>query len=148
MEVAGGAIAVISLGIQLVGTVQKASRFVQSIRDAPKELSTFGSSLELLHLTLKKVVDLIDQQDEVGHPAGATDQLELAVRNCESNVTCIGELVDRLRKRFHQKGRYRNAWASFNSVLKKDDLDRFRYCVQEDLVVLNTALTSSVYQLQ
>ncbi len=148
MEVAGSAIAVVSLGIQLVSTVKKASRFVQSIRNAPDELSNLGSSLEQLHLTLNKVTDLIEQQGKYKDLPGSTDIMEYAVRNCESNVTKLGNLVHRLQKRFRHEGKHRAAWAALSSVVKKDDLDKYRSCIQRDLTALNTAVALSAYQLK
>ncbi len=148
MEVAGSAIAVVSLGIQLVGTVKKASRFIQDIRNAPDELSNLGSSLEQFHLTLNKVTDLIKQQDKYEDLPGSTDLMECAVRNCESNVTKLDNLVVRFQKRFCREGKHRAAWAALSSVVKKDDLDKYRNCIQRDLTALNTAVALSAYQLK
>ena len=148
MEVAGSVVAVVSLGIQLVGTVKKASRFIQSIRDAPEELSNLGSTLEQLHLMLKKVTDLIEQQGRCENFPSSTDLLECAVRNCESNVTKLDRLVGRLEKKFRREGEHRAVWASLSSVVKKDDLDRYRSCINGDLTALNTAIAISAYELK
>ena len=148
MEVAGGAIAVVSLGLQLVDTIKKASRFIRGIRDAPAEISTFASNLQHLHLTLDKVTGLITRQREGENLSASTDLLESAVRNCEPNITNLSKLIHRLQKRFERNGRHRATWASVSSVIKKDDLERYRGRIQEDLIVLNTAISLSTYELK
>ena len=148
MEVAGGVLAVVSLGIQLVGTVKEASKFVHSVRNAPDELSTLGYSLDQFHLMLKKVMDLIEQRGKCEGLPGSTDLMECAVRNCESNVTKLGNLVDRLQKRLRHEGKLRTAWASLSSVVKKDELEQYRSWIQGDLTALNTAVALSAYELK
>ena len=60
MEVAGGAIGAVALGIQLVGTVQKVTSFIRSIQDAPKHLARLGSSVAQLESILNRVTNLIE----------------------------------------------------------------------------------------
>ena len=148
MEVAGGAIAIVSLGIQLVSTVKEASRLIHSIRNAPDEVSALGASLEQLHLTLAKVTFLIEQQQKHTDISASTDLLECAVRNCEPNVTKFGRLVDKLQRKFRHDGKYRTAWASISSVMKKDDVDQYRMCIQGDLTALNYAVALNALELK
>ena len=147
MEVAGGAIGAVALGIQLVSTVQKVMKFIQSIHDAPEDLASLGSSVSQLETILHRVITLVETCSKHPNTPGSVDILERAVRNCEPNITKLGKLVDKLQKKFDQSGKRRAAWASVNLVVRKEDLGRYRSLIQGDLTALNTALALGAYEL-
>ncbi|KAL6715960.1 hypothetical protein ACLMJK_006922 [Lecanora helva] len=91
MEVAGGAIGAVALGIQLVGTVQKVTTFIKSIHDTPEDLAYLASSVDQLETTLRQVTTLVENRSQHTDTPGSVNLLESAVRNCEPNVTKLDE---------------------------------------------------------
>lgn len=148
MEVAGGAIGAVGLGIQLVGTVRKVMTFIQSIQDAPEDLARLGSRVKQLETILHRVTTLVESRSQYTDTSGSVDLLEEAVRNCEPNVTKLGKLVDKLQKKSDQSGKRRAAWTSLKSVVKKEDLDKYRSLIQESLMALNTAIAFGAFEIK
>ena len=147
MEVAGGVVGAVALGIQLVGTAQQVTSFIRSIQDAPEELANLGSSVDQLETILHRVTTLVQSQSQDTDNPGSMDMLERAVRNCEPNVTKLGKLVDKLQKKFGQSGKRRAAWASLRVVVRKEDLNQYRSLIQGDLMALNTAIAFGAYEM-
>lgn len=117
MEVAGGAIAVLSLSLQLGQSVQNIHCFWSSFTDAPLEVRRIQEDLSLLKFLLESIAEFYQSHPIVivsSHSA-ATRSLDL----CRLKVQKLASIVDALQAGLNGNRRQR-CWAMFKTALRKN----------------------------
>ena len=148
MDGVSAVFAVVSLGVQLAGTVQATSEFLRSVLNAPDELLRLVDLLGQLQGTLGHVSDLIEQQSSVLTSPGSLRSIAAALQNCEKSLKKLESLVDQLKRSLDRQHRIQRAWASLRTVLKKEELLELRKQIQESLITLQLSISINSAQLQ
>ena len=163
MEVAGGVIAVVSLGIQLAESVQKIRNFLRGVKEASEELQRLITKIDLLYDIFENVNGIIEQQrDMPSHHrliqlfVGALRACETSVNRLESELVRVQDLSDSPKEpwRVSTEGTSKNRVKGFSkkrhalrSVICKETVDDLCSVVDESVRNLNLVLTLSSNQL-
>ena len=140
MDVVSGAFAVLSLGIQLAESVKKANTFLKDVQKAPDELMRLVETLDQLAALLIQVDDLIEQQQRTDGLLGPSGLLQSALQSCRLSVGMLEVFVNKLQVSFDRQGRVKKVWASLKTVVKKEDTERLRGRIHENMTALQSAL--------
>lgn len=147
MEVAGGAIAVLSLSIQLGQSVQNVHRFWSSFTDAPLEVRRIQEDLSLLKFLLESIAEFYQSHPIVivsSHSA-ATRSLDL----CRLKVQKLANIVDALQAGLNGNRRQR-CWAMFKTALRKNviaETVEHLEGAKTTLLIVNQCLFQSVLEM-
>jgi len=97
MDGASGAIAVVSLAVQLVATVQLITRLFRSIRGALKQLFHLVETLDQLRDNLDSARVFIDKHTTNNGLSDTLLAVTNALKRCQSKVTMLEESVNKVR---------------------------------------------------
>ena len=97
MDGVSSAFAVVSLAIQLVGTVQQISKFTRDVENAPDELLGLADSLDRLKVALIQVRSLLEQQLQDLNLPGPPECLFDALKTCEKKLHPLEKFANRTR---------------------------------------------------
>ena len=111
-------IAVASITIQLADSVKKLSDFWKSVQQAPSDVQTIITDLDLLRQALGDIASGIRQ----GNSSGA---LERTLQQCEVNVQTLYSILQQLEPGFASSKRIIRKFTAFKSVLKWDKVKKF-----------------------
>lgn len=125
MDGVSGALAVVSLAIQLFETVQETTKFVQDISNAPTELTRLCETLDQLGSVLSYVRQLMDQQLLVPHLPGSPLFILEALQNCDRDLQPLKEIVNKAKEASNDF-RARKFWKSLKFVMKKEQLQELQ----------------------
>ena len=148
LSTAGSAIAVVSLVIQLVETVQEINRFLKSVHEAPKEVLNLSETLDQLQGTLDNVRLLIETQYLVLRLPGSPALMTRAIENCEKQIKALEAFASTARKSLEHQHGLRKRWASMRIVTRKQDVEDIQCRLRDAKVDLQFALSSNSWQLQ
>ena len=148
MEIAGGVVAVVSLSIQLADTVRKACGFLCRLRNASDEILLLIDKLDQLQFILRQVSDVVETQRQLRSPHEAIGAIQSAVCSCERNVKRLQLMVLRLKPKNRTHLTNRAILLSFKTAIKDEDIKKLRHRINEDLLMLQTALLINSTRLQ
>ena len=143
-----GVFAVVSLAIQLVGTIDDVSRFLRNIRGAPAELASLCESLDQMRMTLDQAHCLLEQQFLVLRLPGSPEPIAYALGNCKKRIKGLEDFVKDLKKSSDRRHRASRVWASFRMVSKKEDIQHLQNQLRDATTNLQCAMMSNSWQLQ
>jgi hypothetical protein len=140
MDGAASIIAIISLAIQLIQSVDTVRTFVRDVKGASKELERLVELLDRLSALLQDVRHVIEQQTSLPQLPLPPNGIFVCLRSCE---TSLGILNDFVKK--HQKNATR---ASAVTRLKDDiklgrkakEINTFEIRIQRDIDNLHASL--------
>ena len=145
---AASAIAIVSLAVQLVDTVQEISKFLKNVQDAPKEVLRLVETLDQLQGTLDNVRQLIDHQFLVLRLPGSPVFITKAMENCEKQIKALETVVWKAKKSLGHRHMVRRTWSSIKTVAKKPDIEDIQCRLRDAKMDLQFALSSNSWQLQ
>lgn len=145
---AASAIAVVSLAIQLVDTVQVISKFLKNVQDAPKEVLGLIETLDQLHGTLDHVRQLIEQQFLVLRLPGSPTFISKAMENCEKQIIALETFLGEAKRSFERQRMLRRTWASLKVVAKKQVVEDIQCRLRNAQMDLQIAFSCNSWQLQ
>ena len=148
MDGAASAIAIVSLAIQLVDTVQEISKFLKNVHGAPKEVLNLIETLDQLQGTLDNVRLLIETQFIALRLPGSPVFITKAVENCEKQITALKAFLSTAKKSLGHQHRLRKTWASMEIVAKKQDVEDIQRRLRDAKLDLQFAISSNSWQLQ
>lgn len=148
MTALGSAFAVVSLAIQLVGTVKEVHDFLCSVQNAPQELTRLVDSLDSLHAMLNCVRDQVEQHFLVLRLPGSPLLIVRALENCERKVKGLENLVNSFRESRRRQRRVVRLWVSMRVVMKRNYLLDIQSQLRDAEARLQTAIMSNTWQLQ
>ena len=145
---AASAIALVSLALQLVDTVQEISKFLKNIQDAPEEMLRLLETLEQLQGTLDNVRQRVDQQFLVLRLPGSPVLIAKAMANCERHIKALETVVCKAKRSLGHQHMLRRTWSSMKLVAKKQDIEDIQCRLRDAKMDLQFALSSNSWQLQ
>ena len=144
----GTALAVVSLAIQLAGTVQTINEFLRTIRDAPSELVTLIETMELMQSNLGQVHYLVEQQFSDSSLAGSPVFILNALKVCERRVEVQRIWVEKIKQSLTTRHLMKRTWASLNIRPKKIQLSEMQGQLKEAMANLHFAVTNNQWHIQ
>ena len=145
---AASAIAIVSLAVQLIDTVQEISKFLRNVQDAPIEVLRLLETLEQLHGTLYYVRQLIEHQFLVLRLPGSPVLITKAMENCEKQIKALETVVWKAKRSIGHQHMLRRTWSSMKVVAKKQDIKDIQCRLRDAKMDLQFALSSNSWQLQ
>ena len=144
----GTALAVISLAVQLVGTVQSITEYLRTIRDAPGELLALIETLDQMQSNLSQVRDLIEQQFSDKRLPGSPVFILNALHTCERRIETLGNLIDEVKGSLGTRRLMKRTWASLNVRTKKTRVQELQNQLNDSMSGLHFAVSNNIWQLQ
>ena len=140
--------AVVSLAMQLAGTVQDIHRFLRGISGAPKELERLVELLEQLHCMLDGIRALHSKQKELDSIPDMHPSVMGSLKSCQSRVELLENIVDKAKKDSNRNRKIARTWASLKFTLKKKDVDEFESLLEKAMNRLQLAMTMNMAHIQ
>ena len=144
----GTALAVISLAIQLVTTVQSITEYLRAIHDAPSDLLTLIETLEQMQSNLNQVRCLLEQQFSDKRFTGSPVFILNALQTCEKRVQKLSNLIDEVRGHLGNRHLIKRTWASLNMRKEKMRVQELRNQLHDSMAGLQFAVANNIWQLQ
>jgi len=143
MDGASGAIAVVSLAVQLVATVQHITKLFRSIRGSPKQLSHLVETLDQLRDNLDSARLFIDKHITNNGLSDTLLAVTNALKRCQSKVTMLEEFVNKVRTYLDCQSGIRKSLGSLKIVMKREDMQEILSQVRDATDGLQTAVSIS-----
>jgi len=146
LSAAASGMAVVSLAIQLVGSVRDIRRFLGNVSDAPKELGRLIDLLEQLELILENIgAQVENQRRQNGDRNTAASEMVLrAMKTCESKLKMLEDVVMYAKKTASATSKTTRALGSFKFACKKKDLEGFESQLHDAVSLLNLTITANL----
>lgn len=141
-------LAVVSLAIQLGGTVNQIRKFLRNVQNAPVELSRLISLLDHLHINLAQARCLADQQTSVLGDLGSVMSVANAVQNCNELVKPIEILMQELQRSASQRKPLHKVLSAMKVARKKEDITQLENQLRGAVMTLQTAIMINSSQIQ
>jgi hypothetical protein len=124
LSAAASGFAVVSLAVQLVGSVRQIREFLHSISEAPEELRRLMDLLEELELILEQVGILVQRQrgNSTLWETGVLTSVLKAANSCQIKLATLEGVVEATKKAFAASSRTTRALGSFKLACKRKDL--------------------------
>ena len=116
---AASAMAVVSLACQLADTAKQLCDFWSSIKNAPEEIRTINSDLELLTSVLAETA--LEAQR-----TSPDATLAAVLQSCTEKLKLLTALTNSLEPGFSSSSSRIRKWKAFKFVLKSEKLTRFQ----------------------
>jgi len=146
LSAAASGIAVVSLAVQLVGSVREIRRFLRDVSEAPKELRRLIDLLEQLELILENIGALVERQQE--HTAhtdiDVSGSILRAVKTCESKLQILEGVVEAAKKSATTTNKAIRTFGSFRLACKRRDIEEFESQLRDAISLLNLTLTTNL----
>lgn len=144
----GAALAVVSLAIQLAGTVQTINEFLRTIRDAPSELIALIETMDLMQSNLNQVHYLVEQQFSDSSLAGSPVFILNALKVCERRIEVQRTWVKKIKQSLTTRHLMKRTWASLNIRPKKIQLSEMQGQLKEAMANLHFAVSNNQWHVQ
>ena len=148
MDGVSGALAVVSLAIQLGGTVNQIRKFLRNVQNAPVELSRLVNQLDQLHSNLDQARCLVNQQTSVLGNLGSVISIANAVENSNDLIKPLEGLMGELQKSALQRKGLQKTWSSMKVVRKKEDITQLETQLRDANMNFQTAIMINTSQIQ
>jgi hypothetical protein len=138
--------AVVSLALQLVGSVDNARRFLRNIKDAPVEFQRLAESLDQLHLLLSDITDSLTRYNGLKGMPRPPQSLGMALISCPSRLDELEPLKKSAKLLLTaSKGKASKSWALLKLSMRRKDVDEYDKHVHKAITALQVAM--SLYSL-
>lgn len=143
LSAAASGIAVVSLAVQLVGSVRDIRQFLHSISDAPEELKRLIDLLKQLELILEQVGMIVQRQGRNAKPGemgGVLTSVLRAVNICESKLTLLEGVVQTTKQLSTTSDRASRTLGSLKLACKKKDVREIEQQLNDAVNSLSLAM--------
>lgn len=142
VSAASGILAVVSLAIQLVDTIQKIRHFVQEVAHASRKHGSLITQLDSLEKLLE-AVEAVSKRDACHGVTVFSESIRCAVINCEDKLKSLQRLIDRSRSVTEGKGKITRTVGAVKLAFKDEDIKEFDESLYHAVVTLTAALALS-----
>jgi len=145
LSAAASGIAVVSLAIQLVDSVEKIKRFLRNVSDAPKELERLVDLLDQLELILQQIAQLVQQQ--IDARSGETDiptTVMRAIKTCESKLGMLEKLIETTKQASSASNRATRTIGSLKLAWKKKDIQECENQLRDAINLLTLTMMANL----
>ena len=147
LSTAASAIAVISLAIQLAGSVQDIKRLLRGISGAPKEIERILDLLELLGGLLNGIRAHYSKQQEQGSVPDMHPSIMGALRICQSKLDVLGSIFENAKVKLNRSSKVSKTWTSLKLSSKKKYVGEVESQLKQAMSILQMALTFNTTQV-
>ena len=144
----GSSLAVISLAVQLVTTVQSVTEYLRTIHDAPSDLLALIETLDLMQSNLNQVRYLLEQQFSDKRFTGSPVFILNALQTCDKRVQMLSKVVDEVRGQLRNRRLMKRTWASLNVRKERTRVQELRSQLHDSMAGLQFAVANNIWQLQ
>lgn len=146
LSAAASGIAVVSLAVQLIGSVRDIRRFLRRVSEAPKELKQLIDLLEQLELVLQNIGMVIENQRKHNDNGDIDVSLSVlrAIEACESKVTILEGVIEATKKASSTRNKTARTLVSFKLTWKKREINEFESQLHDTVNLLNLAMTANL----
>ncbi|KAL9630070.1 MAG: hypothetical protein Q9164_006598, partial [Protoblastenia rupestris] len=120
---AAGGIAVVSLAVQLAGSVNKLYDFWNSVKEAPEDIHAISMDLGLLSSVLTRIAHEAQQVETQAI-------LVPALNGCWAKAKILTTLLNEIEPGFASTSSRVRKWTSFKAVLKRGQLKKFQEALE------------------
>jgi uncharacterized protein Yka (UPF0111/DUF47 family) len=135
LSAAASGIAVVSLAIQLVGSVREIRRFFRTLKDAPEELDRLLDLLEHMELMLGNIGKLVDPDSDI------SPSVLKAIQTCEKALGKLGTLVQKFKRNLSAQSPLKRPLGFFKIAYKKQEVEEIEKQLDRAVNNLNMAMT-------
>jgi hypothetical protein len=146
LSAAASGIAVVSLALQLVGSVREIRHFLHSISEAPEELKRLIDLLEQLELILEQVGMLAQRQrGNVGlADAGLFVSVLRAIKTCETKLAMLEDVVEATKEASASSNRVTKTLGSFKLASREKNIRGIEQQLNEAVNLLNLTMMANL----
>ena len=116
---AAGCMAVVSLALQLCGSIKQLHDFWNSVKEAPDEIHAINTDLGLLS-------DVLAEMAAEEQHSGLDQTLKRALEICRNKVSKLTHITDDIEPGFASRSLRIRKWTAFKAVLKGEKIQRFQ----------------------
>jgi hypothetical protein len=146
LNTAASGMAIVSLAIQLVGSVREIRRFLRSISQAPEELKRLIDLLEQLELILEQVGMLVQRQrgnTRLGE-SGVLASVLKAVNTCESKLAVLEGVVEATKQAAAASNRTARTLGSLKLTCRKKDAREIEQQLHDAVNLLSLTMVANL----
>lgn len=130
LSAAASGIAVVSIAIQLGDSLQKASDFIESIQEAPEDIESTFSELQILSSLLQEIRPLL----------GTNSSAKASLENLEGKISSFMDLVNRYKPGLCSRRRQTRKWSAVKVATKREQFKKLRESLNDTKSTLMLAL--------
>ncbi|KAF4633854.1 hypothetical protein G7Y89_g4265 [Cudoniella acicularis] len=142
LSIASGAIAVVSLAIQLVGVTQNCVAFWQSLRTIDDKAKRLQDHLSLIFTIANGIIEVYQEQPNIQ----CGEAVVKALQSCKERTESLEDLL-RIRGPLQGGGVVRRRWSSFKTLLKDKAIVEIESQLRGDVTMLLLALQPFYHQV-
>jgi hypothetical protein len=146
LSAAASGIAVVSLALQLVGSVRDIRRFFRNMSEAPEELNRLIDLLEQLEVVLEQIGLLAQRQQgniRLGRKGVMTSVLR-AITTCQKKLALLEGVVKATKDVSPNLNRATRTLGSFKLVCKKTDIRWIEQQLNEAISLLSLTMMANL----
>ena len=124
LAAAASVVGVASLALQLAGSVKKLHDFWDSVKEAPEDVRSITSDLQLLSSVLSDIAS------EAQHVT-PDHTLEAVMERCVMKVKTLNTILNELEPGFASSRTLKRKWTALKNVLKSEKVKKFQTSLQD-----------------
>jgi uncharacterized protein YoxC len=140
MDGADSIIAIISLAIQLIQSVDTVRTFVRDVKGASKELERLVELLDRLSALLQDVRRVIEQQTSLPQFPLPLNGIFVCLKSCETSLGMLNDFVEKHRKNATSASAVTRLKDDIKLGLKSKEINAFELRIQRDIDNLHASL--------
>jgi hypothetical protein len=146
LSAAASGVAVVSLALQLVGSVRDIHRFLRQVSESPKELKRLIDLLEQLELVLQNIGMLVESQRKHNGngDVDVSPSVLGAIEACKNKVAILERVVETAKKHSFITNKTTRTLGSFKLACKKREIEEFESQLHDAVSLLNLAMTANL----
>ena len=148
MDGVSGAFAVVSLAIQLGGTINQIRKFLRNVQNASIELKKLLSLLDQLHSILEQAGCLVEQQTSALGSLGSVASIASAIESCDELVKSLETLAQELQRSAANRKGFQRRLSSMKFLKNKEDIGQLETQLRDAIMTLQTAIMINFSQTQ
>jgi hypothetical protein len=133
LSAAASGIAVVSIAIQVTDSIKKCSDFIESIREAPEDIESSLSELQILFSLLKDT--------RLRNPILDTNSsAKILLDSLEQKITIFTALANRYKLGLNSQSRRTRKWSAIKVASKRGKFNKYRESLNDSKSSLILAL--------
>lgn len=134
LSVGASVIAVVSIAIQLTDSLKKFSDFIDSIKEAPKDVESVLSELRFLSSILEQI------RLQPSSPLNTNSTVANCLTDLQRKITTFETLANRYRPGLNSQNRRIQSWNALKVAFKSEVFKKYRNSLNQEKINLILAL--------
>lgn len=134
LSAAASGIAVVSIAIQVSDSIQKVSDFIESAQEAPEDIESTSSELQILFPLLKEI--------RLHNPLLNTNSsgAETILESLEKKISSCMDLLNRYKLGLNSRSRRMRKWSQIKVAAKREKFKKMKESLNDSKITLILAL--------